>query len=96
MLLLNSGHRSLYLKASDQNESNRRRRPRTHLASKKDGSLYFLSKDVVGLTTAPCLHEAVCHLDPGVCAPPGDKILRGIWDFLCQVEGIGKRDQEGT
>ncbi|KAB1261350.1 hypothetical protein Cadr_000022358 [Camelus dromedarius] len=49
---------------------------------KKDGSLYFFSYDVVGLATAPGLHKTVRHLDPGVCTPPGDKILGGIWDFL--------------
>ena len=88
MLLLNSEHRPLQLKASDPNESNRGRSNETHLASKKDGSLYFLSKDVIGLTAAPRLHEAVRHLDPGVRAPAGDKVLGGIWDLLCQAEGI--------
>lgn len=56
------------------------------LASKKDGSLYFLSKDVVGLPAAPRLHEAVGHLDPGVRAPAGDKVLGGIWDLLLLEE----------
>ena len=88
-MLLSSERRPLQLKASDPNESNRGRSDETHLAGKKDGSLYLLSKDVVGLTAAPCLHEAVCHLDPGVCAPAGDKVLGGIWDLLCQAEEIG-------
>lgn len=89
-MLLNSECRPVQLKASDPNESSQGQSDETHLASKKDGSLYFLSKDVVGLPAAPRLHEAVGHLDPGVRAPAGDKVLGGIWDLLCQAEGIGR------
>lgn len=52
------------------------------LTSKKDSSLYLFSNDVIGLTTSKCLDETICHLDPWLCAPPCDKILGGIWDFL--------------
>ena len=81
---------------SHENNSERVQDGHTHLASKEDHSLYLLSEDIVGFSAPSRLHEAVRHLDPGVRAPPSDKILRGVGDLLCGAEGTRSRDQRGA